>query len=217
MTKGASEEQRQSFGIQEPSTYAYISKSKCLEVAGIDDVADWADTLKAMNVIGISPAEQHNILRSLAAVLWIGNVTFREDESGNAFIADQSVPPFVAYLLEVEESQVSKVMTSRVMETTRGGRRGSVYEVPLNRTQATAVRDALARALYNNLFEWIVARINVSMKARGTPSTIIGVLDIYGFEIFDVRAFLAFRRAEFAMLTLFRRRQINSSSFASTT
>lgn len=49
------------------------------------------------------------------------------------------------------------------------------------------MRDALAKAIYNNLFDWIVARVNVSMKAQAETAHIIGVLDIYGFEIFDVR------------------------------
>lgn len=58
--------------------------------------------------------------------------------------------------------------------------------MPLNPAQANAGRDALAKAIYNNLFEWIVSRVNVSMKPRGAHATIIGVLDIYGFEIFQV-------------------------------
>lgn len=31
---------------------------------------------------------------------------------------------------------------------------------------------------YNNLFEWIVSRVNVSMKAQGASEHVIGVLDI---------------------------------------
>ncbi len=53
-----------------------------------------------------------------------------------------------------------------------------MYEVPLNVPQASSGRDALAKALYNNLFEWIVGRVNVSMKPRGQTEHIIGVLDI---------------------------------------
>ena len=66
---------------------------------------------------------------------------------------------------------------------------GSVYNVPLNPSQAVSGRDALAKAIYNNLFEWIVSRINVSMKPRQTHSQIVGVLDIYGFEIFQDNSF----------------------------
>lgn len=55
---------------------------------------------------------------------------------------------------------------------------GSIYDVPLNVIQAVAGRDALAKALYNNLFEWIVSRVNVSMATQGTAEHVIGVLDI---------------------------------------
>ena len=71
---------------------------------------------------------------------------------------------------------------------------GSVYEVPQNVAQASSGRDALAKALfvvslsgepilnlptrYNNLFEWIVGRVNVSMKPKAATDFVIGVLDI---------------------------------------
>lgn len=213
LTKGASAAQREAYGLQGPEAYAYIAKSGCLDVPGIDDTVDWSETLKAMQVVGFTQHEQDSILRMLAAILWIGNVQFSPNQEGNSEIRDQSVCDFIAYLLEVDAGQVSRALTTRIMETQRGGRRGtsarhrapvenvprlilrffhppgSVYEVPLNPAQASAVRDAFAQAIYNNLFEWIVQRVNVSMKAKGATSTIIGVLDIYGFEIFDTNQF----------------------------
>ena len=186
-TKAASPAQREAYGIQEPSAYAYTSKSGCLNVDGIDDVADWRDTLVAMDTIGVTPDEQDSILRTLATILWLGNVTFVEGDDGNAFIKDESVPAFVAYLMEATPEQVSKALTIKIIETSRGGRRGSVYESPQNVAQAGAARDALAKSLYDHLFEWIVARVNVALKSRQAADLIIGVLDIYGFEIFTVR------------------------------
>lgn len=189
LTKGAPQKYRDSFGLQQPQSYLYTSRSKCFDVPGIDDVAEFKDTLDAMRVIGMSDAEQDNVFRMLAAILWIGNVQFSEDDSGNAIISDQSVVDFVAYLLEVDSAQVNKALTIRLMETARGGRRGSVYEVPLNRVQASAVRDALAKGIYFNLFDWIVERVNQSLTARGSITNSIGILDIYGFEIFDKNSF----------------------------
>lgn len=155
----------------------------------MDDVADFKDTLNAMKVIGLLQGEQDEIFRMLAAILWLGNVHFEENNEGNAAIADSSVVDFIAYLLEVESVHVNKALTLRVVETSRGGRRGSVYDVPLNCTQAIAVRDALAKAIYNNLFDWIVERVNASLKARGAAAHTIGILDIYGFEIFEKNSF----------------------------
>lgn len=188
-TKAASQSYKESFGIQGPESYLYTSKSKCYNVDGIDDVKDFAETLEAMRVVGLSQQEQDEVFRCLASILWLGNIQFREDEQGNAAIVDSSVTDFVAYLLGVDSAAVDKAVTQRIMETSRGGRRGSVYEVPLNPAQASAVRDALSKAIYNNLFEWIVDRVNISMKSRGAVGNTIGILDIYGFEIFDNNSF----------------------------
>ena len=155
----------------------------------MDDSADFKDTLNAMKIIGLSQNEQDEIFRMLATILWLGNVSFGEDNSGNAAIVDQSVVDFFAYLLEVDSAHVNKALTSRIVETSRGGRRGSVYDVPLNPTQAVAVRDALSKAIYFNLFDWIVERVNVSLKARGSIGNSVGILDIYGFEIFERNSF----------------------------
>jgi myosin-1 len=112
----------------------------------------------------------------LAIILWLGNVQYEEMDDGNAAISDLGVPDFIAYLMDVDSAQVQKVLTTKVVETQRGGRRGSVYDVPLNPAQASSGRDALAKAIYNNLFEWIVSRVNISMKPRGATSQLIGIL-----------------------------------------
>ncbi|KAF9502319.1 hypothetical protein BDN71DRAFT_1437882 [Pleurotus eryngii] len=188
-TKAATDEQREMFGLQGPEAYAYTSLSSCLEVQGIDDSQDFAETGQAMQVIGLSPDEQSEIFRMLAIVLWLGNVQFEEKDDGNSQISDTGVTDFVGYLMEVDPATVQKVLTSKIVETQRGGRRGSIYDVPLNPAQASSVRDALAKAIYNNLFEWIVSRINVSMKARSASAHVIGILDIFGFEIFEDNSF----------------------------
>ncbi|TFK77424.1 myosin-1 [Pluteus cervinus] len=188
-TKAATDDQREAFGLQGPEAYAYTSMSNCLDVSDIDDTKDYRDTIKAMETIGLTEAEQHEIFKMLAIILWLGNVQFAEGDDSNSVIADTDVTDFVAYLMEVDSALVQKALTTRVVETQRGGRRGSVYDVPLNPSQATSGRDALSKAIYNNLFEWIVSRINVSMKPRSASAHVIGILDIFGFEIFEDNSF----------------------------
>ena len=129
-----------------------------------------------MQIVGLTQHEQTDLFRMLAIILWLGNVQFAEDDSGNSVVSDTNVTDFVAYLMEVDPALVQKAMTIKVVETQRGGRRGSVYDVPLNPAQAGSGRDALAKAVYNNLFEWIVSKVNVSMKPRGTIAQLIGIL-----------------------------------------
>ena len=45
--------------------------------------------------------------------------------------------------------------------------------------------DSLARALYDKLFDWIIMKINASIEPSSPPTIFLGLLDIFGFEIFD--------------------------------
>jgi len=62
-----------------------------------------------MDTIGLSQDEKDNIFKTLASVLWLGNVQFAENNEGNAAIADESVPTYVAYLMDVDPAAVIKV------------------------------------------------------------------------------------------------------------
>ncbi|KAI8985425.1 P-loop containing nucleoside triphosphate hydrolase protein [Pilobolus umbonatus] len=189
LTKAAPPEYQQSFGLQGPESFLYTSRSNCLDVTGIDDAKDFQETLNAMDIIGLQQYEKDEIFKILAIILWLGNIVFGEDDNGKAVIADMDVANFIAYLMEVDGEALSQALTSRTMETQKGGRRGSIYDVPLNIVQATSVRDALAKSLYERLFEWIVTRVNVSLQARSAHQYTVGVLDIYGFEIFEENSF----------------------------
>lgn len=190
-TKNCPTQYQQSYGIQGPETYVYTSAAKCVDADGIDDAKEFKETLAAMDIIGLSSAEQDNIFRMLAAILWIGNISFVEDEQGNATVRDESVTNFVAYLLQVDAQTLLKSLIERILTTSHGSRRGSTFHSPLNIVQATATRDALAKGIYNNLFEWIVERVNLSLKEKSQSyeKKSVGILDIYGFEIFEHNSF----------------------------
>ncbi|OMJ22911.1 Myosin-1 [Smittium culicis] len=189
ITKAASQKYRDMFGITNPQDYNYISSAGCIDVQNINDSSEYSDVLSSMNIIGINEQDQDNLHRLLAAILWIGNVNFTENENSESQVSNPQVVEFIAYLLQTEPEFVASAFETRTIETQRGGRRGSVYKVPLNLTQATAARDALSMAIYTRMFDWIVNRINVSLQANANVSNEIGVLDIYGFEIFEHNSF----------------------------
>jgi myosin-1 len=79
------------------------------------------------------------------------------------------------------ETQLDAALTSRTIRTAQA------INTPLNLVDAAASRDAFAKALYSGLFDWIVFEVNKAMvpAKKGGKEMTLGVLDIYGFEIFD--------------------------------
>lgn len=80
--------------------------------------------------------------------------------------------------------------------------RGETITKPSNVGEATTARNSLAKALYNKLFRWIRDKINAVLQppASGTSEggegeggrdeqLCVGVLDVYGFEVFDTNSF----------------------------
>lgn len=52
--------------------------------------------------------------------------------------------------------------------------------------QAVYARDALAKSVYERVFNWLVKRLNQTLRSTESGrKTLLGILDIYGFEIFD--------------------------------
>jgi myosin-1 len=84
-------------------------------------------------------------------------------------------------LLECDAAQLTHALTHRTIIA-----RGDEVITSLNRGQAIYARDALAKALYDRLFTWLVQRLNNSLKPPEeiNRTNVIGILDIYGFEIF---------------------------------
>lgn len=53
--------------------------------------------------------------------------------------------------------------------------------------QADFAIEALAKAMYERLFRWILARVNKTLdKSKRQSASFLGILDIAGFEIFEV-------------------------------
>lgn len=77
------------------------------------------------------------------------------------------------------------------MESRWGGK-SEILDVTMNVEQATYTRDALSKALYARMFDFLVQSVNNAMANREEKMS-IGILDIYGFEIFHVRRGIGLR------------------------
>ena len=72
----------------------------------------------------------------------------------------------------------------------------------LSCNDANDARDSMMKGLYGRLFDWIVRKVNVCMagdiNTEGNSSSgsgskgdacVVGILDIFGFEIFEHNSF----------------------------
>ena len=185
---GMSDRQREQFCVYSPDYYTYLSKSGCFTVDGIDDVKDFHEMHAAMREVGFSDAEINECFRVLSVVLWLGNLTFKEDGSEKSFIADTQVLDIAATLLEVDPKALQKAICTRTIQTGVGAR-VEIFTKPNTAANAENTRDTLAKALYSKMFDWIVQKVNESIRKDDFQGTLIGVLDIYGFEIFEKNGF----------------------------
>uniref|UniRef100_A0A8C2YFR4 Myosin VC n=1 Tax=Coturnix japonica TaxID=93934 RepID=A0A8C2YFR4_COTJA len=90
-------------------------------------------------------------------------------------------------LLELNSDKMAQWLCHRKIITT-----SETVIKPMTKPQALNARDALAKKIYSHLFDYIVERINQALQFSGKQHTFIGVLDIYGFETFDVNSFEQF-------------------------
>lgn len=189
LLEGASGEQRENLGVTTPDYYFYLNQSGTYTVEDVNDKKEFSDTMEAMSVVGLSVEDQDSVIQLVAAILHLGNISFRE-ENNYAVVESQDFLAFPSYLLGIPQDGLCSKLTSRIMDSKWGGKTESI-SVTLNTEQACFSRDALSKALYTRLFDFLVDCVNKAMQ-KDQEELNMGVLDIYGFEIFQRNGFEQF-------------------------
>ncbi|XP_073733118.1 unconventional myosin-Vc isoform X2 [Callorhinus ursinus] len=173
-------------GSAEEFNYTRMGGSTVIE--GVNDRADMAETRKTFTLLGFTEDFQMDVFKILAAILHLGNVqiTALGQEKSSVSEDDRHLKVFCE-LLGLERGKVAQWLCNRKIVTT-----SETVVKPMTRPQAVNARDALAKKIYAHLFDFIVERINQALQFSGKQHTFIGVLDIYGFETFDVNSFEQF-------------------------
>ncbi|KAG7502562.1 unconventional myosin-Ib isoform X3 [Solea senegalensis] len=173
------------------SKYNYLSLDSAA-VNGLDDAANFRTVRNAMQIVGFMEDEVQSVMELVAAVLKLGNIEFKPESRCNGTdesrIKDKNDLKEMCELLGIEQSVLERAFSYRTVEA-----KLEKVSTTLNVSQAYYARDALAKNLYSRLFSWLVTRINESIKAQAkTRHKVMGVLDIYGFEIFEDNSFEQF-------------------------
>jgi myosin-5 len=184
-------EEREKFKLGDPKLFHYLNQSKCYKLDGVDDTEEYLATRRAMDIVGISEEEQDAIFRVVAAILHLGNVNFAKGKEIDSSVLKDEKSRYhldvCAELLRCDAKKMEDALIKRVMVTPE-----EVITRTLDPDSATGSRDALAKTIYSRLFDWLVDKINNSIGQDPNSKTIIGVLDIYGFESFKINSFEQF-------------------------
>ncbi|XP_041864369.1 unconventional myosin-Ic isoform X2 [Melanotaenia boesemani] len=176
-----------------PQNYRYLVKGNCPRVSSISDKNNWKVVMKALPVIGFTTEEVQNLLNIIAGILHLGNTLFGEGEEGETYITTETQLSNLAKLLCVDGSALKEALTHKKLTA-----KGEEMVSPLNFEQAVSARDALAKAVYGRTFTWLVEKINQSLALKdeiyhsSKDSSVIGLLDIYGFEVLQHNSFEQF-------------------------
>ncbi|XP_057505501.1 myosin-17-like [Actinidia eriantha] len=128
----------------------------------------------------------------VAAILLLGNIEFvNGKEIDSSLIKDEKARfhlNMAAELLMCDAKSLEDALIQRVMVTPE-----EIITRILDPVAALGSRDAFAKTIiYSRLFDWIVENINILIGQDPTSKSIIGILDIYGFEIFKQNSFEQF-------------------------
>uniref|UniRef100_A0A3Q1J1R4 Uncharacterized protein n=1 Tax=Anabas testudineus TaxID=64144 RepID=A0A3Q1J1R4_ANATE len=181
MVAGAQEE----LLLEDFNSYRFLVAGH-VEIPGQEDNDMFDETLEAMEIMGFTSEERLGMLKVVSTVLQLGNIKFeKERNSEQATMPDNTAAQKVCHLQGINVTDFTRaILTPRI----KVGR--EVVQKAQTKQQADFAVEALAKAMYERLFHWILARVNKTLdKTKRQASSFLGILDIAGFEIFEDNSF----------------------------
>jgi len=176
----------------DPDLYEYLALSRCYTCEHQDDGVEFKHVQHALTTLGFTESDKDAVFSILAAILILGNTKYKGVSKGateGSEVTNKEVLTSVAKLLKVNPEVLETALTTRTV-TTGVAKRRSTISVYLTTQQAVKARDSFAKALYNAVFTLVNEMLNKAIEVKDKkPEVVVGVLDIYGFEIFDNNSF----------------------------
>nr|XP_020641637.1 myosin-1B-like [Pogona vitticeps] len=163
-----------------PYDYHFVSQGE-ISVASINDQEELMATDEAIEILGFTPEERTAIYKLTGAVMHYGNMKFKQKQREEQAEPDGTeVADKAAYLMNLNSADLLKALCfPRVKVGNEYVTKGQTVQQVYNNV------GALAKAVYEKMFLWMVVRINQQLDTKQSRQYFIGVLDIAGFEIFD--------------------------------
>jgi myosin heavy subunit len=210
---------RKELQLESAGSFHYLSAGHCIELKGVSDADNFTELRECMSLMGISDEDTTTVFAIVGAVMRLGNINFHDEHKA---VMEEKVEAIVAArnrsasaVARIAESdarldnesmyhvqQIAKLLgcSAEKLESRLTHRRIQIrgketFDKELSVEQAIANRDAISKALYNALFQWIVQAINKALYTGDESIDSlkwIGILDVFGFESFDYNSFEQF-------------------------
>uniref|UniRef100_A0A8B9L7B7 Myosin, heavy chain 11b, smooth muscle n=1 Tax=Astyanax mexicanus TaxID=7994 RepID=A0A8B9L7B7_ASTMX len=185
MVAGAKDKMKDELLLEGFGGYRFLVAGH-VQVQGQQDDEMFDETLEAMEVLGFNEEERLGMLKVCSTVLQLGNIQFKKEKNQEqASMPDTTAAQKVCHLQGINITDFTKaILTPRI----KVGR--EMVQKAQTKEQADFAVEALAKAMYDRLFRWILARVNKALdKSKRQGASFIGILDIAGFEIFEDNSF----------------------------
>ena len=171
-------------------SFAYVGDTDTSVIEGISDKDKFQQTLASLAIIGIKGELLQTFMTAICVVLQLGNITFGPSpkDSDHSIVSSSGALQDLADVMGINSKTLEQTLIERQVKV-----RGEVTMVPLNADAAKDSINALAKQIYDRIFLWLVRQINAATtgenKFKGGNFETIGLLDIFGFESFQVNSF----------------------------
>lgn len=189
LLSGANDTLSAELKLEAAEQFDYLNQSGCFTDPNVDDELLFDEVVSALSTVGIDATLQKQVWKILAGLLHLGNIRLKDRETAEGDVGEvakdaERYLDACASLLGVNSATLTRVITEREIST-----RDETFTIKRSAKEGGYVRDAIAKSVYNLLFKWIVDKINKSLGHGDSSLPFIGVLDIFGFESFEVNDF----------------------------
>uniref|UniRef100_A0A673B7D5 Myosin, heavy chain 11a, smooth muscle n=1 Tax=Sphaeramia orbicularis TaxID=375764 RepID=A0A673B7D5_9TELE len=185
MIAGAKDKLHEELLLEPFSSYRFLSAGH-VQIPGQQDDEMYEETMEAMKIMGFTDEERIDILKVCSTVMQLGNIEFKKERNQEqATMPDNTAAQKVCHLQGINVTDFTRaILTPRI----KVGR--EVVQKAQTKEQADFAIEALAKAVFERLFRWILARVNKALdKTKRQGASFLGILDIAGFEIFEDNSF----------------------------
>uniref|UniRef100_A0A668VEC8 Myosin-9 n=1 Tax=Oreochromis aureus TaxID=47969 RepID=A0A668VEC8_OREAU len=182
---GAGDKLRSDLLLENYNNYRFLSNGN-VTIPGQQDKDLFTETMDAFRIMGIPEDEQIGLLKVVASVLQLGNMSFKKERhTDQASMPDNTAAQKVSHLMGMNVTDFTRAILSPRIKVGR-----DYVQKAQTQEQAEFAVEALAKATYERMFRWLVMRINKALdKTKRQGASFIGILDIAGFEIFELNSF----------------------------